>query len=48
MGKKQKKKSPQKKKTSERNYDNGRDDWPLCESNSSYSESPHNEDEYVK
>jgi len=40
MGKKLKKKEPQKKKTSQRNYDSGRDDLPLCGSNSSDSVSP--------
>jgi len=48
MGKKLKKKAPQNKKTSQGNYDSGRDDWPLCGSNSSDSESPHNEDEQAK
>ena len=48
MGKKLKKKAPQKKKTSQRNYDSGRIDWGLCGSNSSNSESPQNKDEQAK
>ena len=48
MGKKLKKKAPQKKKASQRNCDNGRDDWGLCGSNSLDSESPQNEDEQAK
>jgi len=48
MGKKLKKKVPQKKKTSQRNCDSGRDDWPLCGSNSSDLKSPQNEDEKEK
>ena len=48
MGKKLKKKAPQKKKTSQRNCDSGRDNWPLCGSNSSDSESPQVEDEQAK
>jgi len=43
-----KKKAPQKKKASQRNYDSGRDDWGLCGSNSSNSKSPQNEDEETK
>ena len=48
MGKKLKKKAPQKKKTSQRNYDSQRDEWPLCGINSSDSESPQNDDEQAK
>ena len=48
MGKQLKKKAPQKKKTSQRNCDSGRYDWPLCRSNSSDLESPQNEDEQAK
>ena len=48
MGKKQNKKEPQKKKTSQRNCDSGRDDWPLCGSNSLDLESSQNEDEHTK
>jgi len=40
MGKKLKKKAPQKKKTSQRNYDSGRIDSRLCGRNSLDSESP--------
>ena len=48
MGKKQKKKTPQKNKTYQRNYDSGRGNWPLCGSNSSNLESPQNEYEQAK
>ena len=48
MGKKLKKKVPKKKKTSQKSYDSGRIDWGICGSNSSYSESPQNEDEQAK
>jgi len=48
MGKKLKKKEPQKKKASRRNCDVGRDYWGLCGSNSSDSESPQNKDEQAK
>jgi len=48
MGKKLKKKESQKKKTSQRNCDSGRDDWPLCGRNSSDLESPQNEDQQAK
>ena len=39
MGKKLKKKAPQKKKTSQRNSDSRRDNWPLAGSKNSHSES---------
>jgi len=45
MGKKLKKKALQKKKTHQRNNNSQRDNWLLCGSNSSDSESPQNEDE---
>ncbi len=48
MGKKLKKKAPQKKKTSQRDSDSGRDDLPLCISNSLDLESTQNEDEQEK
>lgn len=48
MGKKLKKKAPQKKKTSQRNYDSGRINWGICGSNTSNLESPQNEDEQAK
>jgi hypothetical protein len=48
MGKKQKKRAPQKKKTYQRNYDSGIVDWPLCGRKYLDSESPQNEDEQAK
>ena len=45
MGKKLKKKAPQKKKTTQRNNKNRRDNWPLGGSKYSDSESPQIEDE---
>ena len=45
MGKKLKKKAPQKKKTSQRNSDSRRDNWPLGGSKYLDSESPQIEDE---
>jgi len=44
MGKKLKKKAPQKKKTAQRKSDNKRDNWPLGGSKYSDSESPQIED----
>jgi len=43
-----KRKVPQKKKTYQRNYDSGRINWGICGSNTSYLESPQNEDERAK
>jgi len=48
MGKKQKKKPPHKKKTSQMNSDSKRDNWLLGGSRYSYSESPQIEDEQAK
>jgi len=48
MGEKLKEKAPQKKNTSKRNCDSGRDDWPLCGSNSSDSQSTQHEYEQAK
>ena len=47
MGKKLKKKAPKQKKTSQKNYDNGRIDWGLCGRSTSDSESFQNEDELL-
>ena len=48
MGRKLKKKAPQKKKTSQRNYDSGRIDWGICGRSTSDLESLQNEDEQAK
>jgi len=48
MGKKQKKKAPQNKKTSERNSGSRRDNWLFDGSKYSNSESPHIEDDQEK
>lgn len=45
MGKKLRKKAPQKRKTSQRNSDSRRDNWALCGSKYSDLESPHIEDD---
>jgi len=45
MGKKLKKKSPKKKKTSQKNYNSGSIDWGICGRSTSDSESLQNEDE---
>jgi len=48
MGKKLKKKAPNKKKSSQKNYDSGRINWGLCISTSELdSESFQNEDELL-
>lgn len=48
MGNKKKKKEPQNKKTSQRNYERKRDIWPLCGSNALDSESLQIKDEESK